>query len=424
MHTLSLTEQGTAVHADGDTLAVRRGEAVLHRVRAAELEQILVFGRVEISSGALALLLRRGIDVAFLTSRGNFRGRLVGRASNNVLLRLAQYRQVSDPAFCLGVARRVVVAKVKSQREVLLRAQRRLRDEPLAVALGKLRLLGHRAETAADLDFLRGLEGQAAAVYFGQFDKLLRNEQFRFEHRNRRPPRDPVNACLSFGYAVLGSIAETEVQRCGLDPLLGFFHQPAYGRPSLMLDVLEEFRPLVDTLVLRLLNRRQLAPADFEQRSGESLAAILAEEPPLGEPAEPLDLLEEGSYGLEPAPPSSPLPPGEGQGVRAGSNDDGAYDLEPALPFPPSPSLVPPSSAPLPPGEGPGVRAAPLVGIYLNETGRKVFLSELFRRLRERAHYPPRQASLEARDILREQIYHLARVIEGKQPEYVPYVPG
>ncbi len=399
MHTLSLTEQGTALHADGDLLAVRRGEAVLHRVRAAELQQVLVFGRVELSSGAMALLLRRGIDVAFLTSRGNFRGRLAGRASKNVALRLAQYRQVSDPAFCLGVARRVVAAKVKSQREVLLRAQRRLRDEPLAVALGKLRLLGHRAEAAADLEVLRGLEGQAAAAYFGQFDKLLRNDQFRFQHRTRRPPRDPVNACLSFGYAVLGSIAETEVQRCGLDPLLGFFHQPAYGRPSLMLDVLEEFRPLVDTLVLRLLNRRQLAPADFEQRTGQSLAEILAEEPPLGEPSEPLDLIEGEQAGTEREPAA------DDRGSRRAA---GAAGARARLSI--ASSLIPHPSS--------------LVGVYLNETGRKVFLSELFRRLRERAHYPPRQAALEARDILREQIYHLARVIEGKQPEYVPYVPG
>lgn len=374
MHTLSLSEQGTTLHAEGDLLVVRRGEAVLHRVRAAELDQVLVFGRIELSSGALALLLRRGIDVALLTSHGNFRGRLVTRQSKNVTLRLAQYQRVSDPTFCLRIARRVVAAKIKYQRDVLLRAQRRLQDEPLALALGQLRLLGERTETAADLDLLRGLEGQAAAVYFGHFGKLLRNEQFRFPGRTRRPPRDPVNACLSFGYAVLGTVIETEIYRCGLDPQLGFFHQPAYGRPSLMLDVLEEFRPLVDLLVLRLLNRRQLGPADFEQRTGQSLAEMLADEPPPAETAEPLDALPD-----QPAPAATPQDPQATQ---------------------------------------------PVVGVYLNPTGRKIFLAEFFRRLRERMQYPPRDAVLELRDIVREQIYHLARVIEGHQPDYLPFVPG
>ncbi|HQU47460.1 MAG TPA: CRISPR-associated endonuclease Cas1, partial [Pirellulales bacterium] len=126
------------------------------------------------------------------------------------------------------------------------------------------------------LDRLRGLEGQGAALYFSQFGKLLRVPQFDFTHRNRRPPRDPVNACLSFGYAVLGSLVESQAQRCGLDPTLGFLHQAAYGRPSLALDVLEEFRPLVDGLVLRLLNRRQLGPNDFERRSDISLEEALA----------------------------------------------------------------------------------------------------------------------------------------------------
>ena len=331
MHTLSLTEQGTALHADGDMLVVHRGEAVLHRVRAAELEQVLIFGRIELSSGAIALLLRRGIDVVLLTSRGNFRGRLAGRVSKNVELRLAQYRRVSDPAFCVGVARNVVAAKIKHQREVLLRAQRRLQDEPLAVALGQLRLLGQRTEAAGNLDVLRGLEGQAAATYFGQFDKLLRSDQFRFERRTRRPPQNPVNACLSFGYAVLGSLAETDVYRCGLDPMLGFFHQPAYGRPSLMLDVLEEFRPLIDLLVLRLVNRRQLGPADFEQRTGQSLAEVLADDPPQGEPSEPLDALRD-----EPAPAGSA---GFSRSVTA-EPQDAPPDSAPG----PRPLILPPSS--------------------------------------------------------------------------------
>src|SRR5207253_135761 len=143
-----------------------------------------------------------------------------------------------------------------------------------------LRLLADQCRAEDDLDRLRGLEGAAAALYFGQFGKLLRTADLTFAGRTRRPPRDPVNACLSFGYALLGSVLETEVLRCGLEPLIGFLHQPAYGRPSLMLDLLEEFRPLVDALVVRLVNLRQLGPRDFERRGGPDLEEILAEEPP------------------------------------------------------------------------------------------------------------------------------------------------
>jgi CRISPR-associated protein Cas1 len=248
MHALAISEQGTTVHADGDTLALRRGESVLRRVRVGELDQVLLFGGVDITSRAMALLLRREIDLVLLTQNGNFRGRLCGRGSKNVQLRLTQYQRSTDPAFCLGVARAIVAGKLQNQRQILLRAQRRLQDNDLAVVLGSLRVLGQRASDCGNLDVLRGLEGQGASLYFGQFGKLIRNPAFQFSTRTRRPPRDPVNALLSFGYAVLGSTAETEVYRCGLDPMLGFLHQSAYGRPSLMLDLLEEFRPLVDIL--------------------------------------------------------------------------------------------------------------------------------------------------------------------------------
>ena len=388
MHTLALTEQGAVLHADGDLLVVQRDESVIHRVRAAQLDQLLLFGQIELSSGAIALIFKHGIDCVFLTARGSFRGRLIGRPSKNASLRLVQYQRAVDPHFCLAVARAIVAAKIKHQREVLLRAQRRLQDEPLALALGQMRLLHQRVETALNLDIVRGLEGQAAAEYFGQFDKLLRNELFRFERRSRRPPKNPVNACLSFGYAVLGAVIETEILRCGLDPQLGFFHQPEYGRPSLMLDLLEQFRPMIDQLVLRLFNRRQLGPADFDRRSGRPLADILADDSPLAEPAESLD------------DPLDIPPPTKQTAAEATPSD---------------PENAPHASA---------QSSSETIGVYLNHTGRKIFLNELFRRLRERLYFPPRQASLELRDIIREQIYQLARVIEGKQPDFIPFVPG
>lgn len=414
MHTLSVTEQGIELHAEGNLLVLARGKAVLRRVRAAEIEQVLLFGHVELTSGAVALLARRGIDCVWLRQDGRFRARLAARSLSNVPLRLAQYRAATDAAFCARLARNIVVAKLRYQRQVLLRAQRRLADDDLAVVLGQLRLLMHQAEREESIDRLRGLEGQGAALYFGQFGKLLCVPEFAFTHRNRRPPRDPVNACLSFGYAVLGSLVESQAERRGLDPTLGFFHQPAYARPSLALDVLEEFRPLVDGLVLRLLNRRQLAPNDFERRSAVSLEDVLSGQ---GQ-ADPAESKSEN--------PTSTIEPDDGFDDFAGwpRDDDQAAqphgDDHAAEPRDDDHAAQPHGEPnPKPEIQNPGS----VVGVYLAETGRRVFLSELFRRLRERVYYPPREGAWEIRDIIGQQLYHLARVIDGRDPGYVPFVP-
>ncbi len=428
MHALAISEQGTTVHADGDTLVLRRGEFVLRRVRAGELDQVLLFGGVDITSRAMALLLRREVDLVLLTQNGNFRGRLCGRSSKNVQLRLTQYQRATDPAFCLSVARAIVAGKLQNQRQILLRAQRRLQDNDLAAALGNLRVLGQRAAECRDLDVLRGLEGQGAALYFGQFGKLIRNPAFQFSTRTRRPPRDPVNALLSFGYAVLGSTAETEVYRCGLDPMLGFLHQSAYGRPSLMLDLLEEFRPLIDTLVLRVINRRQVGERDFEQRGEKTAEETLAESAPPG--AAPAG---DGDEGAE-FPWDEPVEPA-GRQTEDGP-DPATTACQPAVvrlrivPDGPGEANVPGEACGSAGGVPPAAAAAdgasapprePVIGVYLNDVGRKVFLNELFRRLRERLYYPPRESTLELRDVLRHQIYHLARVIEAKDDVYVPF---
>ena len=426
MHTLAISEQETSLHAEGDTLLLYRQASVLRRVRVAEIDQLLLFGRIELTSGAILLLLRRGVDVVWLTTHGEFRGRLVGRSSKNVPLRLAQYRRTQQADFCARVAAALVGGKIHQQRQLLLRAQRRLQDADLAVALGQLRTLGQRARTCPSIDTLRGLEGQAAAVYFGQLGKLLRNEELRFQGRTRRPPRDEVNAMLSFGYAVLGTTLETEMYRCGLDPLLGFFHQSAYGRPSLMLDLLEEFRPTIDALVVRLVNRRQVGPGDFARRTGKELAELLNEEasPPTAPTPAPQpgvaapweDALAATGAGQPPPAPVDPPAPPKALGGDVPVPPEAHVAGDPAAQGTAVPSNAQaPSPATDPPATG-------VVGVYLADVGRKIFLNELFHRLRERLYYPPRNVTLEMREIIRQQIYHLARVIEGSDPQYQPFV--
>ena len=266
MATLSLMEQGVTLAVESEVFVIERGGKVITRVRMAEVDEVLVFGGVTLTPAAVAALLQRGTDTVFLTVRGRYRGRLVGKPGRNVELRLAQFDRFRDAAVALPLARALVEGKVANQRAVLLRAQREQKREDLAAAIGSMRGILERVESAVGIEVLRGLEGQAGALYFGAFGKCIRNPQFAFGGRTRRPPRDPPNAMLSFGYTLLGTVMESAVLRVGLDPMVGVFHTPDYGRPSLVLDLIEEFRPvLVDSLVLRVINRREVAPEDFEE---------------------------------------------------------------------------------------------------------------------------------------------------------------
>lgn len=293
MPTLALMEQGARLAVQGELFSVERdseegGErrrGVIQTVRMAEVDEVLVFGSVSLTPAAIAVLLERGTDTVFLTAHGRYRGRLIGKPGKNVHLRLAQFDRLREPATALPLARALVGGKIANQRALLLRAQREQKREDLADAIAGMRRLAEGMEAAGTIEALRGIEGQAAALYFGVFGKCLRNPEFQFERRTRRPPRDPVNAVLSFGYTLLAMGMESMVLKAGLDPMVGVFHAPDYGRPSLVLDLIEEFRPvLVDTLLLRLVNRRELAREDFEEFQDEADALEAGEEPPEAEP--------------------------------------------------------------------------------------------------------------------------------------------
>ncbi len=202
---------------------------------------------------------------------------------------------------------------------------------------------------------------------------------------------------------------ETELYRAGMEPMLGFFHQPAYGRPSLMLDLLEEFRPLVNTLVLRLINRRQLGPGDFQRRGSQSVEELLAESAPAPDPPDAHARAGAGEQDSEsPDADISAVPPWE----------DSCAASEVPAPRPPPGDV----SLPEAPQAGPQSQdGGEVVGVFLSDLGRKIFLSEVLRRLRERLYYPPRDASLELREVVRQQVFHMARVVQGKDLEYVPF---
>ncbi|HZA23105.1 MAG TPA: type I-C CRISPR-associated endonuclease Cas1c [Dehalococcoidia bacterium] len=275
LNTLYVTTQGSYVHVDHQTLKVELDGNTRLQVPVHHLGSVVCFGRVMVSPAAIAQCAQDHRDLVFLSESGRFIARMLGATSGNVLLRLSQHKAYQDQTAALDIARNIVAAKLQNSRLVLLREARQTLDpeaeERLRTASDRMASIIKALPKCKTLDEARGSEGEAAAIYFSVFKHLIRVEtdNFTFTGRNRRPPRDPVNALLSFLYALLRSDYEGAIEGVGLDPQIGFLHAVRPGRPSLALDLMEELRPLVaDRLVLTLINRRQLTAKDFTERPG------------------------------------------------------------------------------------------------------------------------------------------------------------
>lgn len=263
MSSLYLVEQGLLVRQNGERLVLYREKMPIAEVPLLKLERVIVFGHVHLTTGAISALLRHGIDTAFFSWHGRLKGRLVAVESKNVPLRLKQYERARDEAFASELARRIVRAKVQSGLRVIARYRRNHPEWSADEAVAELERTLAALERPQPLATLRGLEGQAAAMYFQAYGSMFRRS-LRFHKRSRRPPQDPVNAALSLGYALLFNEALAIVSAVGFDPYLGFLHAPEYGRCSLALDLMEEFRAAtIDRLVLTLFNTEVLSPQHF-----------------------------------------------------------------------------------------------------------------------------------------------------------------
>ncbi len=294
MALLAIFDQDVEVTCRSGALVLLRKGTPFQTVPAHEVDEVHLHGGAELTTAGRNFLLARGIDVVFLTMDGRARGRLVGEESAWPARRVAQYRLICDDGRRLALARAFVAGKIDNQARLVRTRQGWLRRDELAEAVLLLRAQRARVDTADSLDVLRGVEGYAARVYFGVFGVLLTNDAFAWTGRNRRPPRDPINAALSFGYTMLCSRVEHAVRRSGLDPYLGALHEGVRGAPALALDLAEELRPVVDGLVLNLLNRRQLGPEDFGPPAPEDLAAAFPEGEPEGEGAAAVYLSDVG----------------------------------------------------------------------------------------------------------------------------------
>lgn len=283
LNVLHVTSQGAYVHADGDTVAVKIGSDWKLRIPVHTLEGLVCWGQVSCSPFVLALCCEHGVGISYLTEQGRFLARVSGPVSGNVLLRRQQYRMADNPEASLAIVRMVVTAKIANCRIVLLRAAREIDDTDrqavLREAASRLSTLGTAAMLATSVEEARGQEGAAGQVYFSAFDDMIVGDRqaFRFAGRSRRPPLDRVNALLSFVHALLRHDTESALESVGLDPAVGFLHCDRPGRPSLALDLMEEFRSaLADRLVLSLVNRRQLRPDGFVEHEGGGI--LLTEE--------------------------------------------------------------------------------------------------------------------------------------------------
>lgn len=302
MPTLYLMEDYALVRRDGeDSLLVqvpeKRGKngivptpARNERIPLIKIDEVVVFGEVTLTASAMHLLLERDIEITFLGHHGQFRGRLSPSFSKNAILRMAQYRAHQDMTQRCELARRFVIGKLSNQRTLLQRYQRRQAVAEIKQAIEQLaahiqRLItlsveqtgsvqrlasGDRGIAGTPLETILGIEGAGSAAYFRCFAKLLKDPgQWPFSGRVRRPPTDPVNALLSFGYALLTTKVASAVQLVGFDHYVGYLHSTFSGRPALALDLVEEFRPIiVDSVVLDTLNKRMLTSADFVAEHG------------------------------------------------------------------------------------------------------------------------------------------------------------
>ena len=261
---LYVLEPGTRVGISGEVLQVRDDLGLSAELPLLEVGSISLFGNVQISSQALRAVLGRDIPVSFLSYGGWLNGYARSINDHSLDLRIRQFAVFHDTAQTLPIARAIVAGKIKNQRTMI----RRSLGSEAKGHLQALSLLIHRAERSADADELLGFEGAAALRYFEAFAEMLKiGTGFEITGRYRRPPTDPINALLSFGYAMLVKEALAAVIAVGFEPGLGFYHRPRPGRPSLALDLMEEFRPLiVDSTVLSAINGHELRASHFDRR--------------------------------------------------------------------------------------------------------------------------------------------------------------
>jgi CRISP-associated protein Cas1 len=374
--------QGARLVKEGRHLLVKKGEATYHTLFTYKLKQIVLFGNVEITHRALAQIMRYEIDTVFLTQNGRYLGRIASAESRNVFLHKRQYALLDDQVFMVKMARSIVAGKMANM-ATLLQRMRRSRDVEIAGRKAReIQNLMPLLDQAGHVDSVRGYEGRASALYFEAFPSGFVEKQ-NFTKRVRRPPTDPVNSVLSLLYTFLMNRVYAAVRIAGLDPYPGFLHSIDYGRYSLVLDLMEEFRTIIaDTLTLSLFNLKILQKDDF------------FEEQPREEPS------AAGMAGMQVLPDVSADPIGR---ILFNAEDSMSFDI-------PEQRM----------DENIEARTAGKYPVRLQPEAFKRVIEAFEKKLTTEFYYPPAERSLTYADALIYQAGHYRKVIEGEAKLYQP----
>lgn len=271
MSIVYITEQHTVVHQSSQHLVVTKGKETIKTIPVFPIDSLLTFGNVQLTKQAISLLMKEGVEIGFFTQNCRLEGRLMPFRTKNVLLRMMQYERYHSPAFRLRLAKVIVRGKLLNARSLMLRYRRNYPEQPFEAELKTIAETLSKIKDQTTINGLMGLEGVGTATYFKAYGQMFKKE-LAFEKRTRRPPKDPVNALLSLGYTMLNNEIYSLLDGAGFDPYVGFFHEIEFGRASLALDLIEEFRqPIIDRFTLFLFNKEIFTDKDFRPVEGEGI---------------------------------------------------------------------------------------------------------------------------------------------------------
>lgn len=345
----------------GEVLELRKGEDLLKTVFPFKTEQLIIMGRIEVTSQALNFLMRHNIDTVFLSNNGRFNGKITFQTSKNVFLRKRQFELLSDDRFRLRISKAIVRGKLKNQLTFMQRINRKGFDSNILLPhINKVKEMIEKSESAESLDSLRGYEGLAAKNYFSVFKHNIIQDWAIFNGRSMHPPKDNVNAVLSFLYTMVLFRVDSAIEAIGLDPYVGNFHQLNYGKRTLSFDLMEEFRvPIADTLTVALFNLGILEKDDFEMVNFSNTS----EEYPISDVDVDVDNSVDNSF-----------------------------------------------------------HASEQKGVLLTKEGIKKVITQFERKLEVSYFYEPLLKSISYRSLIQEQAEHFKRVLVGQETEYKPLV--
>ena len=272
MNTLYVTDNGLQLQKRSNRIVIKKDAKVIQEIPLLDVKRILIFGNNQLSTDLMQLLASRGIEVSFLSSKGRFKFRLVPETSKNIYLRMAQHHHYHNMALRISWSHSIIEAKLKNQRNFLMRCQKNQSDIEIKENIEVLKESIKKVRQKQSIDEIMGVEGYGSRIYFEAFPNIIRGKGFVFIRRQYHPPPDPVNAMLSFGYMLLFNELNSLLEATGFDVFLGFLHSTKYGRASLATDLIEELRsPVIDRLVIYLINLGVIKPDQFSNNEKDGV---------------------------------------------------------------------------------------------------------------------------------------------------------